>query len=88
MAAEQHRSPSLTVEPDRPLIGVVEVEDGREVVRYSADESDAAVAPTAAVVADARALAGAWADLDWEEAVAALDRIRHQSEPTPPIDAL
>ena len=87
MAAEQQPVPSLTVEPDRPLIGVVEVEDGREVVRYSADESDAAVAPPAAVV-DARALAGAWADLDWEEAVAEFDRIRHQSEPTPPIDAL
>jgi hypothetical protein len=88
MAAEQQPIPSLTVAPDRPLIGVVEVEGGREVVRYSADEPDAAAAPLAAVVTDARALAGAWADLEWEEAVAELDRIRHQSEPTPPIDTL
>ncbi len=37
---------------------------------------------------DARMLAGAWADLDWEEAVATLDRIRHDTEPAPPIAAL
>jgi hypothetical protein len=36
----------------------------------------------------ARALAGAWADLDWEEAHDELDRIRHESDPTPPIDDL
>jgi hypothetical protein len=34
------------------------------------------------------ALAGAWSDLDWEEASDALGRIRHESEPTPPIHEL
>lgn len=29
---------------------------------------------------------GAWADLDWDEATAELDRIRHQTTPTPPLD--
>jgi len=38
--------------------------------------------------ADARSLAGAWADLDWEEAIDALDHIRHDNEPTPPITAI
>jgi hypothetical protein len=28
---------------------------------------------------------GAWSDLDWDETVAALDQIRHESKPTPPI---
>jgi hypothetical protein len=28
---------------------------------------------------------GAWRDLDWDETVAALDRIRHESKPTLPI---
>jgi hypothetical protein len=37
---------------------------------------------------EARPLAGAWADLDWEEALDELDRIRHESDPTPPIDLL
>ena len=33
-------------------------------------------------------LAGAWSDLDWDTMAAALDRIRHESEPTPMIDEL
>jgi hypothetical protein len=36
----------------------------------------------------ARALAaiGSWSDLDWDETAEALDRIRHESTPTPPIE--
>jgi type I restriction enzyme, R subunit len=37
-------------------------------------------------VQEALALAGAWRDLDWDEAERKLDRIRHESEPTPPIE--
>ena len=33
-------------------------------------------------------LAGAWSDLDWDEAEKELDRIRHESNPTPPITDL
>lgn len=39
-------------------------------------------------VHDALSLAGAWSDLDWDEMYEALDRIRHESEPTPPIDTV
>ena len=39
-------------------------------------------------VQDALNAIGAWSDLDWEEALAELDRIRHESKPTPPIDEL
>jgi hypothetical protein len=39
-----------------------------------------------AAIANALALAGAWRDLDWDEAMKELDRIRHESTPTPPID--
>ena len=31
------------------------------------------------------ALAGAWKDLDFEEMLQELDRIRHESKPTPPL---
>ena len=31
------------------------------------------------------ALAGAWSDLDFDEMIDALDHIRHDSQPTPPI---
>ena len=37
-------------------------------------------------VHDALRLAGAWSHLDWEEMVEALDRMRHESKPTPPIE--
>lgn len=33
-----------------------------------------------------RSLAGAWRDLAWDDEVEALDRIRHASRPTPPIE--
>lgn len=38
------------------------------------------------VTADALDLVGAWSDLDIDEMADALDRIRHESKPTPPID--
>jgi hypothetical protein len=65
-----------------PLIGVPGHENGRDVVRYFASEADA----DAALLDDALGLAGEWSDLDWDETIDALDRIRHESVPTPPID--
>ena len=90
MATRQHRVrvSSLAVRPDLPLIGVILVEDGQEVVRYFANEAVTDSVIASHIATDARSLAGAWADLDWEEAVDALHRIRHDSEPTPPITAI
>ena len=79
---------NLTVRPDRPLIGIILVEDGEEVVRYFAEDTETATDAGVVDIAGAHSLAGAWADLDWEEAVEALDRIRHESEPTQPIESL
>jgi len=31
------------------------------------------------------ALAGSWSDLDWDKMEEELDRIRHESKPTPPF---
>ncbi|MGH2561446.1 MAG: hypothetical protein ACRDJH_20470 [Thermomicrobiales bacterium] len=88
MAPERgtERSGSLTVRDDQPLIGIILPDDGREVTRYFADEASADAAVSAQTAARARALAGAWSDLDWDEAVEELDRIRHDSVPTTPID--
>jgi hypothetical protein len=56
-------------------------------VRYFAGDGDAAPAPGAdATLAAALAVIGAWSDLDWEEFSGELDRIRHASPPTPPIE--
>jgi hypothetical protein len=90
MATKQRpgRVASLAVRPDLPLIGVVLIENGQEVVRYFANEADADSVIASHATTDIRSLAGAWADLEWEEAIDALDRIRHDSEPTPPITAI
>ena len=85
---QRKKAASLTVPSDRPLIGILVEEENQEVTRYFMDDAgtDAAVAAEAA--ARARALAGAWSDLNWEEMVDELDRIRHDTPPTPPIDEL
>ena len=79
-------STSLSVDGDRPLVGVPARENGREVVHYFVDDPAGDTALPADVLRRARAAIGSWSDLDWEETRTALDRIRHESEPTPPID--
>jgi hypothetical protein len=78
--------PSLSVATDQPLIGLIMEEDGQEVVRYFGDEAAADAAVSAEATAAALDAIGSWSDLDWDETAEALDRIRHESEPTPPID--
>ncbi len=68
----------LTARVDQPLI-VLPVGDDEAPYVTSEDDADAYVArghPAAAPIN----LAGVWSDLDWAEAQAALDRIRHDSE--------
>jgi hypothetical protein len=83
---EPQHTPSLEARPDQPLIGVIVQQDGQEVVRYFVDEATADAALPDEAVHGALALAGAWSDLDFDEMLDALDRIRHESTPTPPID--
>jgi hypothetical protein len=78
----------LAVHPELPLIGIELLEDGQGVIRYFTDEVAADAAVQANRVANIRALAGAWSDLDWDEMSDELDRIRHANTPTSPIDDL
>ncbi len=73
---------SLLASSDQPLIGVLDAD--LHQVRYftTEEEADAALA---AAVADALSLAGVWRDLDWEAVEEDLDRLRHESQPTPPL---
>ena len=83
---QPHEPQRLTVRADQPLIGVIRERNGQEVVDYFTDEGDAeAVTPDEGVQA-ALSVFGAWSDLDFDEMLDALDRIRHESEPTPPIE--
>jgi hypothetical protein len=68
-----------------PLIGIIFEENGQEIVRYFTEEKAADAAVSRSATHDALAVIGAWRDLDWDETVAVLDRIRHESKPTPPI---
>jgi hypothetical protein len=79
---------SFAVASDQPLIGVIVEEQGRESVRYFTDEAAADAALPESAMAEALGAIGAFADLDWDEMEDALDRIRHESKPTPPITDL
>ena len=85
MAERHNHSSGLLVRSDQPLIGVIFQENGQELVRYVAGDTDD-TAPSSEVTEAALRVIGAWSDLDWEETEQALDRIRHESVPTPPLD--
>ena len=74
---------SLFISSDQPLIGVLDAD--LHQVRYFTTEEEADAALAADAVTDALSLAGAWRDLEWEAVVNDLDRLRHESKPTPPI---
>lgn len=76
------------VEGGQPPIPIPIDVDGEEREVYFADSDEADAAMPADTVDRVLALAGAWRDLDWDEMSGALDRIRHDSKPTPPIDDL
>jgi hypothetical protein len=83
---KQQPLPSVLVRDNQPLIGIPCEENGQEVVRYFTDEQAADAAVSHSTTQAALSVIGAWRDLDWEEMVEALDRIRHESKPTPPIE--
>ena len=82
----RQRVPNLLVQSNQPLIGIPFEEKGQEVVRYFTDEEAADAAVPQSATQAALSVIGAWSDLDWDEMVEALDRIRHESKPTPPIE--
>jgi hypothetical protein len=86
--AERKRQPvpGLLVQDNQPLIGIPCEENGQGGVRYFTDEKAADAAVSDSITQAALSVIGAWRDMDWEEMVEALDRMRHESKPTPPIE--
>lgn len=75
------------VADDEPGVVAPAVENGRNVTyRLVGAETAEAVLPRS--TQDAMGVIGAWSDLDWDEMAEALDRIRHESVPPPPIEDL
>ena len=73
----------LLATSSQPLIGVLDAD--LHQVRYFTTEEEADAALAADAVTDALSLAGVWRDLEWEAVVSDLDRLRHESKPTPPL---
>jgi hypothetical protein len=76
---------SLQGDLGQPLIGIIAEEQGHEVVRYFTEEQEADKDAAQNTIEDALALAGVWSDLEWDELEKALESIRHESLPTPPL---
>ncbi|HET9015610.1 MAG TPA: hypothetical protein VFN57_08435 [Thermomicrobiaceae bacterium] len=85
MAHGEVRSLVLVVHEDEPLIGLLMEQDGQPVERYVTDEAIADTELGDEALRLAANAIGALADLDWEDAIEELERIRHASPPTPPI---
>lgn len=82
---QQGRGPAL--EPESPLLAIIDEVDGQETVTYFTDERQLEEHVGHSSIQDALRLAGAWKGLaDWEEVFDQLDRIRHESRPTPPFE--
>jgi hypothetical protein len=71
--ARQHQS--LKAGPGQPLIAIP-TEDGGAI--YYTSEEAALADRTDETLPAALDTAGAWSDLDWDEAMDELDRIRHE----------
>jgi hypothetical protein len=87
MASNGNRvATELIVRKGEALISVPGEENGEPITRVYVRDLRAPIRPNADTLALARSARGAWRELDWEYTVAELDRIRHESTPTPPLD--
>lgn len=75
----------LTLRLGQPLASIIVEENGEKVVKYFAADGPRPV-PGEETLRAALAAIGSSSDIDWEEWAEELDRIRHESKPTPPIE--
>jgi hypothetical protein len=77
----------FVVADDEPLLGVLESDNGHEVARYTTDSPRDHEGRQAQEARRQRLLRlkGAWGDLDADEVLDEVDRIRHAMPPSPPL---
>ena len=85
MGEQQDTIPHFMTRSNQPLIGIIFLENGREVVHYFVEDIQVDAAFATRTAQEALNLAGAWSDLDWNQMEEELYRIRHQNPPTPPL---
>jgi 2'-5' RNA ligase len=88
MTIEGTNGPGLTLRRGDTLILIPDDEAGELVTRVFADVDDARRWVDERRKQSALNAIGAWSHLDADEMLDALDRIRHESQPTPPIEDL
>jgi hypothetical protein len=87
MSAQPEPAQGLSARLDQPLIAVIIEEHGQDIIRYFVDEKEAdAFVKERRRVGSVESLAGAWSYMDEDEVLDSLDRIRHESRPTPPLE--
>ena len=76
----------FTTRGKQPLIAIPIEENGEEVIYYfnSYKEADAFTKKHDSIQ-KALDAAGSWSDIDFDDMLDELDRIRHKSKPTPPF---
>jgi hypothetical protein len=82
------RERALSAPLHTPLVAVLIEKNGVTETRYFVDENEADTLPADDEAASPIRLAGAWSDLDADAMLDALDRARHASKPTPPVDII
>jgi hypothetical protein len=83
---ERDRHNRIIARPEQGIVAIPGIENGERVIYYEIDEPKTQRLDDAKRLERIRALAGAWSDLDADEVLDALDRIRHSNPPSPPID--
>ena len=91
MAEPAHLHRDLSPRRSRALIGVPADDGSDDGVRYftSEEEADEALGRDRASIERALGLAGAWKHIDDEggpDMLDELDRMRHETKPTPPFE--
>jgi len=79
---------SIIARSNEPLVAIFIEEDGQAMVRYFIDDQLSTSPHPSADVQAALAAIGSCSDLNWDSWAGELDRIRHESPPTPPLDDL
>lgn len=86
MAERLDRRQHFITQRNQPLIGIFQRDNGHEVVQYFTEEPQPDQATRSHSIQEVLNLAGSWHDLDWDDIEEELYCIRHESQPTPPLD--
>lgn len=86
MAQRASNPNGIVIRRGQPVYVVPDIDENGEEIECVFTDDDDYESWVARRGLTLKSFAGIWDDLDWDETAASLDRIRHESKPTPPID--